>query len=70
VPWIVWITLANEEIGKAFRDKNRKVAEDYMTAVIEGIQIFRASREKAYKAIFELTWQKDPVLLERLTPPI
>lgn len=52
-------------VTRAFRDKNRKVVEDYMTAVIEGMQIFRASREKAYKAIFELTRQKDPALLER-----
>jgi ABC-type nitrate/sulfonate/bicarbonate transport system substrate-binding protein len=52
-------------VGRAFRDKNRKVVEDYMTAVIEGMQIFRTNREKAYKAIFELTRQNDPVLLER-----
>jgi len=52
-------------VTRAFRDKNRKVVEDYMTAVIEGMQIFRTNREKAYKAIFELTRQKDPVLLER-----
>jgi NitT/TauT family transport system substrate-binding protein len=52
-------------VSRAFRDKNRKVVEDYMTAVIEGMQIFRANREKAYKAIFELTRQKDPALLER-----
>jgi ABC-type nitrate/sulfonate/bicarbonate transport system substrate-binding protein len=52
-------------LTRAFRDKNRKVVEDYMTGVIEGMQIFRTNREKAYKAIFELTRQKDPVLLER-----
>lgn len=52
-------------VSRAFRDKNRKVVEDYMTAVIEGMQIFRTNREKAYKAIFELTRQKDPALLER-----
>jgi len=52
-------------VSRAFRDRNRKVVEDYMTAVIEGMQIFRTNREKAYKAIFELTRQKDPVLLER-----
>jgi ABC-type nitrate/sulfonate/bicarbonate transport system substrate-binding protein len=52
-------------VSKAFRDRNRKVVEDYMTAVIEGMQIFRTNREKAYKAIFELTRQKDPALLER-----
>ena len=52
-------------VSRAFRDKNRKVVEDYMTAMIEGMQIFRADRQKAYRAIFELTRQKDPVLLER-----
>jgi len=52
-------------VTRAFRDKNRKVVEDYMTGVIEGMQIFRTNREKAYRAIFELTRQKDPVLLER-----
>jgi ABC-type nitrate/sulfonate/bicarbonate transport system substrate-binding protein len=52
-------------VTRAFRDKNRKAVEDYMTAVIEGMQIFRTNREKAYRAIFELTRQKEPVLLER-----
>ena len=52
-------------VSRAFRDRNRKVVEDYMTAVIEGMQIFRTNREKAYKAIFELTRQKDSALLER-----
>jgi hypothetical protein len=36
-----------------------------MTAMVEEMQIFRTNREKAYRAIFELTRQKDPVLLER-----
>ena len=36
-----------------------------MTAIVEGIQIFRTNRQAAYRAIFELTRQKDPVLLER-----
>lgn len=52
-------------VSRAFRDKNRKIVEDYMTAMVEGMQIFRTNREKAYRAIFELTRQKDPVLLER-----
>jgi ABC-type nitrate/sulfonate/bicarbonate transport system substrate-binding protein len=52
-------------VSKIFRDKNPKVVEDYMTAVIEGMQIFRANRQVAYRAITELTRQKDPVLLER-----
>jgi len=52
-------------VNRAFRDKNRKIVEDYMTAMVEGMQIFRTDRQKAYRAIFELTRQKDPVLLER-----
>jgi ABC-type nitrate/sulfonate/bicarbonate transport system substrate-binding protein len=52
-------------VSKTFRDRNRKAVEDYMTAVIEGMQIFRTNKETAYKAIFELTRQKDPALLER-----
>jgi ABC-type nitrate/sulfonate/bicarbonate transport system substrate-binding protein len=52
-------------VSRAFRDKNRKVVEDYMTAIVEGIQIFRTNRQAAYRAIFELTRQKDPMLLER-----
>ena len=54
-----------QTVSRTFRDKNRKVVEDYTTAVIEGMQSFRAHRDKAYKAIFELTRQKDPALLER-----
>jgi len=53
-------------VSKPFRDGNRKVVEDYMTAVIEGMQIFRTHKPTAYKAIIELTRQKDPVLLERI----
>ncbi len=52
-------------VSKSFRDRNRKVVEDYMTGVIEGMQIFRTNKQAAYKAIFELTRQKDPALLER-----
>jgi hypothetical protein len=36
-----------------------------MTALVEGMHIFRTHRQTAYKAIVELTRQKDPVLLER-----
>ena len=54
-----------QTVSRSFRDRNRKVVEDYVTALVEGMQIFRSSREKAYQAIFELTRQKDPALLER-----
>src|ERR1700752_1491208 len=47
-------------VSRAFRDKNRKVVEDYMTAIVEGIQIFRTNRQAAYRAIFGLTRPKDP----------
>jgi hypothetical protein len=39
--------------------------EDYITAIVEGMQIFRANREIAYKAITDATRQKDSVILER-----
>ena len=54
-----------QTVSKSFRDRNRKTVEDYMTAVVEGMQIFRTNKETAYKAIFELTRQRDPALLER-----
>ena len=54
-----------QTVTKSFRDRNRKVVEDYITAIVEGMQIFRANREIAYKAIFESTRQKDSVILER-----
>jgi ABC-type nitrate/sulfonate/bicarbonate transport system substrate-binding protein len=52
-------------ISKKFRDANRKIVEDYMTAMVEGMQIFRSDKQAAFNAIIELTHQKDPVLLER-----
>jgi hypothetical protein len=41
------------------------VVEDYITAIVEAMQLFRANREIGYKAIVEATRQKDPVILER-----
>jgi NitT/TauT family transport system substrate-binding protein len=52
-------------ISRVFRDKNRKVVENYTTAIVEGMQIFRTNKQAAFKAITELTRQKDPLLLER-----
>ena len=52
-------------VSKVFRDRNRKVVEDYITALVEGMHIFRTSRETGYRAITESTRQKDPVILER-----
>jgi len=54
-----------QTVGRTFRDRNRRVVEDYMTAIVEAMQIFRTRREIAYKAITEATRQKDPVILER-----
>ncbi|HUK42244.1 MAG TPA: hypothetical protein VLX11_14415 [Candidatus Acidoferrales bacterium] len=54
-----------QTVTRVFRDRNRKVVEDYMTAIVEGMQIFRTNREIAYKAIMESTRQKDSVILER-----
>ena len=52
-------------VNRAFRDRSRKVVEDYMTALVEGMHVFRTNKPIAYRAITELTRQKDPVLLER-----
>jgi len=54
-----------QTVTKTFRDRNRKAVEDYITAIVEAIQIFRANREIGYKAIVEATRQRDPVILER-----
>jgi ABC-type nitrate/sulfonate/bicarbonate transport system substrate-binding protein len=54
-----------QTVMKSFRDRNRRAVEDYITAIVEGIQLFRANREIGYRAIIEATRQKDPVILER-----
>jgi ABC-type nitrate/sulfonate/bicarbonate transport system substrate-binding protein len=54
-----------QTVMKSFRDRNRRAVEDYITAIVEGMHIFRTHREIAYKAIVEATRQKDPVILER-----
>lgn len=54
-----------QTVTKTFRDRNRRVVEDYITAIVEGMQIFRANREIGYKAIIEATRQRDSVILER-----
>jgi NitT/TauT family transport system substrate-binding protein len=52
-------------VSRSFRDRNRKILEDYMTAHVAGMQLFRANKQIAFKAIVELTRQKDSVILER-----
>jgi ABC-type nitrate/sulfonate/bicarbonate transport system substrate-binding protein len=52
-------------VSRSFRDRNRKILEDYMTAHVAGMQLFRANKQIAFKAIVELTRQKDPAILER-----
>ncbi|HVO95759.1 MAG TPA: ABC transporter substrate-binding protein [Terriglobales bacterium] len=54
-----------QTVMKSFRDRNRKALEDYMTAIVEAMHLFRTNREIAYKAIIEATRQSDPVILER-----
>jgi NitT/TauT family transport system substrate-binding protein len=54
-----------QTVTKGFRERNRKVVEDYITAIVEGMHVFRTKRDIAYKAISEATRQKDPVILER-----
>ncbi len=36
-----------------------------MTAHVAGMQLFRTNKQLGFKAIIELTRQKDPVILER-----
>ena len=52
-------------VSRSFRDRSRQVVEDYMTAQVAGMQLFRANKQIAFKAIVELTRQKDPVILQR-----
>jgi NitT/TauT family transport system substrate-binding protein len=52
-------------VSRTFRDKNRQVVQDYMTALVEGMRIFRLNKPAAFKAITELTRQSDAALLER-----
>jgi ABC-type nitrate/sulfonate/bicarbonate transport system substrate-binding protein len=52
-------------VTRKFREENRKTLEDFMTAVIEGMQLFRTNKAIAYKAMVQLTRMNDPVLLER-----
>jgi ABC-type nitrate/sulfonate/bicarbonate transport system substrate-binding protein len=52
-------------VTRTFRDRNRRVLEDYMTAHVAGMQVFRTDKQLAFKAITEFTRQKDPVILER-----
>lgn len=52
-------------VSRTFRDRKRRAIEDYMTAMVEGIRIFRTNKQAAFRAIGELTRQKDPILLER-----
>jgi ABC-type nitrate/sulfonate/bicarbonate transport system substrate-binding protein len=54
-----------QTVTKTFRDRSRRVVEDYITAIVEGMQLFRASREIGYRAIIDATRQTDTVILER-----
>ena len=54
-----------QTVTRTFRDRNRRAVEDYITAIVEAMQLFRTNREIAYKAIVEATRQKDSVILER-----
>jgi len=52
-------------VSRSFRDRSRQVVEDYMTAQVAGMHLFRTNKQIAFKAIVELTRQKDLVILER-----
>lgn len=53
-------------VTREFRDRNPKVLTDFMTAVVEAIQMFRTNKEAADKAIIHLTRQRDPALVEKI----
>ena len=52
-------------VTRDFRDKNQRVLTDFMTAIVEAIQVYRTNREAAYRAIIKITRQNDPYLLEK-----
>ena len=54
-----------QTVMKPFRDRNRRVVEDYIGAIVEAMQLFRANRELGYRVIAEATRQNDPVILAR-----
>ena len=54
-----------QTVTRIFRDRNRRAVEDYIGAIVEGMQIFRANRDIGYRAIADATRQKDPVILAR-----
>jgi len=54
-----------QTVTRLFRDRNRRIVEDYIGAIVEGMQLFRAHRDIGYRAIAEATRQNDPVILAR-----
>ena len=52
-------------VTREFRDKNRRVLTDFMSAITEAIQLYRKSKEAGYRSIVQITRQNDPVLLEK-----
>jgi ABC-type nitrate/sulfonate/bicarbonate transport system substrate-binding protein len=52
-------------VTRDFRDKNPRVLTDFMTAIVEAIQLYRRSKEAGYRSIVQITRQNDPILLEK-----
>lgn len=52
-------------VTRDFRDKNPRVLTDFMSAIVEAIQVYRTNREAAYRAIVKITRQNDPYLLDK-----
>lgn len=52
-------------VTRTFRDSHRRLLEDYMTALVEGMHLFRTDKHVAQRAIMDLTRQKDSTLLDR-----
>jgi len=52
-------------VMREFRNKNRVLLENFMTAIVHAMHLFRTDKNVAYKAIIHITRLKDPILLER-----
>jgi len=52
-------------VTRDFRDNNQRVLTDFMTAIVEGMQLYRTSKEAGYRAIIQITRQNDPTLLDK-----
>ncbi len=52
-------------VMREYRNKNRALLENFMTAIVHAMHLFRTDKSVAYKAIIHITRLRDPILLER-----